>query len=386
VYFIETEKHAMRSSFFRLAATRVAMAAALGVTLLLVACGTSSSGTAAIKNGKNCKHIGFLLPESATAARWEAADHPDVVAAVQKYLPGATVDAPNAQGVAATQETQAEAELTRGACILIVAPVDSTAAATIVTKAHAKNVPVISYDRLIYSDQLDYYASFDGFAVGVAQATYIKNNYQKYVTQNGNNNLIMIDGSDTDNNAHLFGNGAHSILDPLIASGALKKVYEKFTPGWVNATAQTEAQAALTANQNKVAVMYVMNDGMATTVIAALKAVHLAGKVLVTGQDAQASGINNILLGYQSMTVYKPIKKLADSVGQLVAAISNGTSTTSIANQQVQNPNGTAKIPSVLNAVVEVDISNIATTVIADGFVSKADVCTGVPAGTAGVC
>jgi len=377
----------MRSNFARLATNRVTMAVLLGLTLVAVAsCGTSSGGGAAIKNGKNCKHIGFLLPESATAARWEAADHPDVVAAVKKYLPGAKVDAPNAQGVAATQQTQAEAELTRGACILIVAPVDSTAAATIVTEAHAKNVPVISYDRLIYSDQLDYYASFDGNAVGVAQGNYIKNNYQKFVTQNGNNNLVMIDGSDTDNNAHLFGAGAHSVLDPLIQSGTVNKVYEKFTPGWDNATAQTEAQAALTLTHNKVAVFYVMNDGMATTVIAALKKVNLAGKVLVTGQDAQASGINNILLGYQSMTVYKPITKLADSVGRLVAAISTGSSTASIANVQVKNPNGSASIPSVLNDVVEVDINNIATTVIADGFVTKADVCTGVPPGTAGVC
>jgi D-xylose transport system substrate-binding protein len=376
----------MRSNLFRLAATRLAMTAALGVTLLLVACGTSSSPAASIVNGKNCKHIGFLLPESATAARWEAADHPDVVAAIQKYLPGATVDAPNAQGVAATQQTQAESELTRGACILVVAPVDSSAAATIVTEAAAKHVPVISYDRLIYSDSLNYYASFDGNAVGVAQGTYIKNNYQKYVTQNGNNNLIMINGSDTDNNAHLFGAGAHSILDPLIASGALKKVYEQFTPGWANDVAQTEAQAALTANHNKVAVMYVMNDGMANTVIAALKKVGLNGKVLVTGQDAEAAGVHNILTGDQSMTVYKPIKKLADSVGRLVAAISNGTATSSIATAQVKNPNGTAMVPSVLNDVVEVDITNIKTTVIADGFLTASQVCTGVPAGTGGVC
>jgi D-xylose transport system substrate-binding protein len=376
----------MRSTFFRLAATRVAITATLGVTLMLVACGTTTTGTAAIKNGKNCKHIGFLLPESATAARWEAADHPDVVAAVSQDLPGAVVDAPNAQGVAATQQTQAESELTKGACILVVAPVDSSAAATIVTEAHAKNVPVIAYDRLIYSDQLDYYASFDGNAVGVAQGTYIKDNYQKYVTSNGNNNVMMIDGSDTDNNAHLFGAGAHSVLDPLYAAGTLKKVYEQFTPGWDNATAQTEAQAALTANHNQIAIAYVMNDGMAGTVIAALKAVHLNGKVLVTGQDAQASGINSILAGDQAMTVYKPIKKLADSVGQLVAAISNGTATSSIANAQVKNPNGNASIPSVLNAVEEVDISNIKSTVIADGFLTPAQVCQGIPAGTAGVC
>jgi D-xylose transport system substrate-binding protein len=369
--------------------TRALSAAVMGAALLAAACGSGNStttSTAAVVNGKNCKHIAFLLPESATAARWEAADHPDVVAAIQKYLPGATVDAPNAQGVATTQQTQAESELTKGACILILAPVDSSAAATIVNEAAAKNVPVISYDRLTYSDKLNYYASFDGFAVGVAQATYIKNHYQQYVTSNGTNKMIMINGSDTDNNAHLFGNGAHSILDPLVASGALDKVYEQYTPGWDNATAQTEAQAALTANQNKIAVAYVMNDGMANTVIAALQKVGLAGKVLVTGQDAEAAGIHNILAGTQSMTVYKPISKLADSVGQLVAAISNGTSTSGLANQQVKNPNGAASIPSILNPVTEVDISNIKTTVIADGFIKASDVCQGIPAGTGGVC
>jgi D-xylose transport system substrate-binding protein len=369
--------------------TKIAATALVGASLLVAACGGTSGGgstAGAPVNGKNCKHIGFLLPESATAARWEAADHPDVVAAIQKYLPGATVDAPNAQGVATTQQTQAESELTKGACILILAPVDSSAAATIVTEAKAKNVPVISYDRLTYSDQLSYYASFDGNAVGVAQGDYIQANYQKYVQQNGNNNLIMIKGSDTDNNAHLFGAGAHSVLDPLIASGALKNVYEQYTPGWDNATAQTEMAGALTANHNKVAVAYVMNDGMANTVIAALQKVGLAGKVLVTGQDAEAAGIRNILLGYQSMTVYKPIKKLADSVGQLVAAISNGQSTASLANQQVKNPNGAASIPSILNPVTEVDINNIKTTVVADGFVSVSDICQGVPSGTGGVC
>ncbi|HEY7984282.1 MAG TPA: substrate-binding domain-containing protein, partial [Ktedonobacterales bacterium] len=146
-----------------------------------------------------------------------------------------------------------------------------------------------------------------------------------------------------------------------------------------------EMEAALTAQHNDVQIAYVMNDGMANTVIAALKAKGLNGKVLVTGQDAEAAGIRNILLGDQSMTVYKPIKTLADSVGQLVAAISKGQSTTSIANQTVTTSDGTS-IPSILNPVKEVDISNIASTVIADGFVTKAAVCQGVPAGKGGVC
>jgi D-xylose transport system substrate-binding protein len=375
----ETESYAMVST-----RTRLAMGALVGASLLLAACGGGSGG-GAIVNGKGCTHIAFLLPESATAARWEAADHPDVEAAIKKYLPGATVDAPNAQGSAATQQTQAQAALTAGACILVVAPVDSTAASAIVANAKSKQVPVISYDRLIYNDNLNYYASFDGFAVGVAQGNYIKDHLSKYVTA-GHENLVMIDGSDTDNNAHLFGSGAHSILDPLVSAGTLKKVYEQFTPGWSNATAQTEMEAALTAQHNDVQIAYVMNDGMANTVIAALKAKGLNGKVLVTGQDAEAAGIRNILLGDQSMTVYKPIAKLADSVGKLVAAISNGTDTSSIASAKVKNPNGSAQVPSVLNAVVEVDISNVASTVIADGFVKKADVCQGVPAGAGGVC
>jgi len=368
--------------------TRLGLSVLLGATLATVAAcgGGGTSGAAGANNGKDCKHIAFLLPESATAARWEAADHPDVEKAIKQYLPGATVDAPNAQGNATTQQTQAESELSKGACILVVAPVDSSAAVAIVNDAKQKNVPVIAYDRLIYSDDLNYYASFDGNAVGVAQGNYIKDHYQQYVQQNGNNNLIMINGSDTDNNAHLFGAGAHSVLDPLVSSGALKKAYEQYTPGWTNATAQTEAESALTLTNNKLAVAYVMNDGMANTVIAALTAHHLNGKVLVTGQDAEVSGIHNILTGDQSMTVYKPIAKLADSVGKLVAAISNGSDTSSIASATVKNPNGAASIKSVLNPVTEVDISNIKTTVIADGFVKVADVCTGVKSGAGGVC
>ncbi|HKV02706.1 MAG TPA: substrate-binding domain-containing protein, partial [Ktedonobacteraceae bacterium] len=161
------------------------------------------------------------------------------------------------------------------------------------------------------------------------------------------------------------------------------------TPDWNNATAQTEMEAALTANQNKVAVAYVANDGMANNVIAALKAVQLNGKVLVTGQDATVAGIQNILKGDQGMTVYKAITKEAMATAQLVAAISNGTSTSSIVNGTTTIPQtGGAAIQSVLETPVAVDKTNIASTVIADGFVTKSDVCAGLPAGTntGGIC
>lgn len=313
-------------------------------------------------------------------------------AALQKLipaqLPGAKVDYQNAQGDPARQLTQAQAALTNGDCILVVAPSDSVQAAAIVSAAKAKSVPVISYDRLIYSNDLNYYVSFDNTKVGQLQGQYIVGHYQSYVTGNGTNNTVMINGAQTDNNALLFSKGAHSALDALFTAGTLKKVYEKFTPSWDNATAQVEMQAALTANANKVAVAYVANDGMANNVIAALKAVKLNGKVLVTGQDATVAGIHNILAGDQAMTVYKKIDLEANATAQLVAALSKGITVTSLVNGQsvtVPIPGGVA-IASILETPVAVDKTNIKSTVIADGFVTLAGVCAGLPSGTGGIC
>lgn len=362
-------------------------------SLLLAACGSANTGsssttttTTAPTNGKGCKKVGVLLPETATSARWDSKDRPLLEQLIPQQLSGATVDYNNAQGNADLQQTQAQADLTKGDCILVIAPSDSIKSAAIVTAAKAKGVPVIAYDRLIYSNDLNYYVSFDGVAVGQLQGQYIVDHYKSYLT-GSNKNAVMIDGAQTDNNALLFAKGAHMALDPLFSSGALKKVYEKFTPNWDNPTAQTEMQAALTANQNNIQIAYVANDGMANNVIAALKAVKLNGKVLVTGQDATVAGIQNILKGDQAMTVYKAINKEAMATAQLVAAISNGTDTSSLINGQTAIPQtGGASIPSVLETPVAVDKTNIQTTVIADGFVTVQDVCAGLPSGTGGIC
>ncbi len=363
--------------------------------LLFVACGSANTGgggstpaPAGVTNGKGCMKVGVLLPETATSARWDGVDRPALQADIPQLLPGATVDYANAQGNADTQQTQAQAALTKGDCILVIAPSDSIKAAAIVAAAKAKSVPVISYDRLIYSNDLNYYVSFDGVAVGKLQGQYVADHYQSFVSANGTKNTVMINGAMTDNNALLFSKGAHQALDPLYTSGALKNVYEKFTPDWNNATAQTEMQAALTANQNKVAIAYVANDGMANNVIAALKAVQLNGKVLVTGQDATVAGIHNILKGDQSMTVYKAIPKEAMATAQLVAALSKGTDTTTLTNGVTTTVpiNGGAAIPSILEIPVAVDKTNIKATVVADGFVTVAAICAGLPAGTDGVC
>ncbi|GAC1401200.1 MAG: substrate-binding domain-containing protein [Ktedonobacteraceae bacterium] len=326
----------------------------------------------------------MLLPETASSARWDSKDKPLLTQGIQSALPGATVDYNNAGGDATVQQTQAQADLTKGDCILVVAASDSSSAAAIVTQAKAKNVPVIAYDRLIQSKDLTYYVSFDNQKVGQLQGQYIADHYQNYTKTS--NNLVMINGSQTDNNALLFKQGAVSVLQPLVDSGKLKKVYDQYTPNWDNDQARVEMDGALTANQNKVGVAYVANDGMANSVIAALKTKQLNGKVLVTGQDATVAGIHNILVGDQAMTVYKAITKEANATIDLIKAISAGTDTTSLTNgATVKTQDGTA-IPSILETPVAVDKSNIASTVIADAFVTKSDVCAGVPAGTDGVC
>ena len=357
-------------------------------TLIMSACGagggTSPSAPAAPVNGKGCTKVGILLPETATSARWDSQDRPLLEQDLGAIVGSKNVDYNNAEGSAATQQSQAEADLTKGDCILVLAPSDAVASAAIVAKAKAQNVPVIAYDRLIQSNDLTAYVSFDGVAVGALQGGYIADNYANY-TKAGKN-VVMINGSMTDNNALLFAQGAHSKLDPLFTAGTLKKVYEQFTPNWDNATAQTEMEAALTANHNNIQIAYVANDGMANSVIAALKAQKLNGKVLVTGQDATVAGIHNILVGDQSMTVYKAIAKEASATADVVKALIAGTGLSALTNgATVKNANGVA-IPSILETPVAVDKTNIATTVIADGFVSKSDVCQGVPAGTDGVC
>jgi D-xylose transport system substrate-binding protein len=344
--------------------------------------GSSSTPTTANK-GKGCTKVGILLPETASSARWDGVDRPDLIKDITAAV-GTTPDYNNAQGSQDTQQTQAEADLTKGDCILVVAANDGVKAAAIVNSAKAQGVPVIAYDRLIQSNDLAYYVSFDNVQVGKLQGQYIADHYKSYVSA-GHNNTVMINGAQTDNNALLFYQGATDVLNPLYAAKTLNKVYDQYTPNWDNATAQTEMEGALTANKNNIQIAYVANDGMANNVIAALKAQHLNGKVLVTGQDATVAGIQNILKGDQSMTVYKAITKEAQATADLVKAISQGTDTSSMASAQTKTQGG-AEIPSVLETPVAVDKTNIASTVLADGFVTKQEICQGIPTGTDGVC
>ncbi len=358
----------------------------LFATIVLASCSAAGGGSLLVANGgKGCTKVGILLPETASSDRWETKDHPLLVQAVKSAIPGVQIDYTNAHDSTATQLSQAETDLANGDCILVVGAHDSVAAAAIVAKAKAQNVPVIAYDRLIQSKDVNYYVSFDNEKVGQLQAQYIANHYIQY-QKNGVVNIAMLSGSQTDTNALMFSKGVHSVLDPLFANGRLKNVYENFTPDWNNSTAQAEMETALSDQTNNIQIVYAANDGLANSVITALKAVNMDGKVLVTGQDATITGIHNILLGTQNMTVYKPIAQEAQSVGSLVKALYAGTNITTLTHGATIATFDGGNIPAILDTPVAVERDTIASTVIADKFITKSDVCNGIPAGTAGVC
>jgi D-xylose transport system substrate-binding protein len=369
------------------------MTGVLLFALILAGCGSANNGSSTASgstpgasttgtNGKGCTKVGILLPETATSARWDGKDKPALEADISA-ISGVSYDYYNAQGDSAQQQNQADQALTKGDCILVVAPNDSAASAAIVTKAKASGVPVIAYDRIIQSKDLSYYVSFDNEKVGQLQGQYILDHYKDYVKGTGKNNIVLINGAQTDQNAILFNKGVEETLKPLFDNKTLNKVYDQFTPNWDNPTAQTEMEGALTKYSNNIQIAYVANDGMASTVIAALKAQHLNGKVLVTGQDATDAGIHSILTGDQSMTVYKAIIKEAQATADIVKALHDGTTPATTATSTTTDG---GSIPSVLETPVAVDKSNIVATVVKDNYIDKAVVCAGLPAGDDGVC
>ncbi|BCL82293.1 sugar ABC transporter substrate-binding protein [Ktedonobacteria bacterium brp13] len=370
-------------------------------TIFLAGCNTNSqmqSGASGPDgaNGKGCNRVGVLLPDTTSSPRWEQYDHPLLIGAIDAAIPGVHIDYNNAHGVSDTQIAVAKQDLAQGDCILVISSVDSVASAQIVSAAKAQNVPVIAYDRLIESSATNYYVSFDGVAVGKLQAQYIVDNYQKFSAINqttgvGHTNVFMISGSQTDTNALLFSKGVHEILDPYFADKTLTFQNEVFTPGWSGPLAATEAAVALSNASRNIQILYVANDDMAANVIDTMTKMGInnsgGNNVLITGQDASVVGIRNILLGNQSMTVYKPVVKETLGVGALVKALHNGTSTAAITGGQTSATSDGGSIPSVLVQPIPVDITNIRPTVLKDNYVKLSDICQGVTnAAAASIC
>jgi len=333
----------------------------------LVAAGCGSSNNSSSSSGKT---IALLLPENQTA-RYESHDRPDFQARLKELCSNCKLLYSNATGDATKQQSQADAALTQGAKVLVLDAVDAGSAASIVSKAKAQNVPVVSYDRLINSGDIKYYISFDNAKVGTLQATSLDARMKQMGKATGP--IIMINGDPADNNAKLFKSGA---VAKFKADGVkIAKTYD--TPGWLLANAQNEAQQAITAlGDNGFAAIYGANDDMAGGGIAAMKSAGINPSTRpTTGQDASLAGVQRILAGTQYMTVYKAVTTEASDAADLaVAAANNKSPASGLINKQT--PSKGKSIPSVILTPVAVTKSGIKDTVVKDKFFTVSQICT----------
>ncbi len=308
--------------------------------------------------------IGFSM-DSLQLERWQR-DRDQFVKRAHEL--GAEVYVQSADGNDAVQVRQAENLLTQGVDVLVVVPHNGIIDASIVDSAKRQNIPVLAYDRLIRDSDVSMYISFDNVRVGELQAEYVVKRAPK-------GNYILIGGSPTDNNAHMFRQGQMNVLQPYIDRGDIKIVADQWATDWLASAALQHTENALTQANNNVVAVVASNDSTAGGVIQALAEQHLAGKVLVSGQDADLAALQRIVAGTQSMTIYKPIRPLASRAAEIAVALAKGgtVATTTTVN------NGKVNVPSVLLKPITVDKSNLVNTVIADGFVKLEDVYKNVP-------
>jgi D-xylose transport system substrate-binding protein len=338
--------------------------------LLVAACGTTDDDGGGASSEGGAKKIALLLPETKTT-RYEAEDRPAFEAKVKALCSDCEIIYSNADQKADVQQNQADAALTNGAKVMVLDPVDSASAASIVAKAKSQNVPVISYDRLILDADVDYYISFDNQKVGQLQARSLVSKLK--ADGEGSATIVMINGAPTDNNAKLFKQGAHSVID----ASRLKVGKEYDTPDWSPDQAQTEMEQAITAlGTNGFQAVYAANDGTAGGAIAAMKGQGIDPSTRpTTGQDAELAAIQRILIGEQYMTVYKAIKPEAETAAQLAYDLSQGKKPAGdVVNGQTDN--GAGKVPSVLLQPVAVTKDNVTDTIVKDGFWTAKQICT----------
>jgi D-xylose transport system substrate-binding protein len=340
-------------------------AAAMLLTLVLLAAGCGGGN-----GGSGGGTIALLLPENHTP-RYEAADRPDFEAKVKSLCSDCKILYSNAAQDAAKQQSQAEAALTQGAKVLVVDAVDAGSAASIVSKAKAQKVPVVSYDRLITNSDVDYYVSYDNTRVGKLQGDTLIKGLKAVGKPTGP--VVMTAGDPADNNAKLFKSGATTALK---AGGVtIAKTYD--TPGWLANKAQDEMQQAITALGNSgFNGVLASNDDLGGADIAAMKSAGIKPSTRpTTGQDATVAGLQRILTGEQYMTVWKAIKPESGAAAQIAVALVKGDKVPSnLINQQVDN--GQKKVPSVILNPVAI-LKNNVDTVVKGGDVKRSDLCKG---------
>jgi D-xylose transport system substrate-binding protein len=279
----------------------------------LAACGTSQEGTRKPQEEPRPK-IGLLMDTLREGERWTR--DRDLFLERAKEL-RAEVLVESADGDAAKQQQLAESLLERGVQALVVVPHSAEAAGAIAAAARKRSVGVISYDRLILNADIDLYLSYDNRMVGQQQAQFLRNRAPK-------GNYILIGGAETDHNAKLIREGQMSALEDAIKRGDIRIVADPWATDWRAEAAMTLTDAALTKARNQVVAVVASNDVTAGGAIQALEKRGLAGKVLVSGQDANLDAVRRIVAGTQTMTVYKPLRPLAREAAQSAVQMAKG--------------------------------------------------------------
>jgi D-xylose transport system substrate-binding protein len=302
--------------------------------------------------------IALLLPESKTT-RYESLDRPFFEQRLAE-LGDYQLLYSNADQDASKQQAQAEAALISGAEVLVLDPVDSAAAVSIVRAANAQGVPVIAYDRIVNGGDLEYYVSFQNERIGELQGTSLIDALDAEDAAGG---ILMVNGSPTDGNSALFKTGAHASID-----GSGYQILAEFdTPDWSPDRAQEWVTGQITQFGDRIAGVYAANDGTASGAIAAFQAADVPIPI-ITGQDAELAAIQRIVAGDQYMTIYKPIKQQAQLAAELAVKLLKG--------EPLEADTMFEGTPATLLEPLVVTLDDIMSTVVADGLYTLDQICT----------
>jgi D-xylose transport system substrate-binding protein len=302
--------------------------------------------------------IGFSI-DDLRLERWTR-DRDYFTAAAEQM--GAKVFVQSADASEQRQIAQIENLIARGVDVLVIVPYNATVLNNAIREAKKAKIKVLSYDRLILNADVDAYISFDNKAVGEMQAGSL-------VAQKPKGNYYLLGGAPTDNNAKILREGQLKVLQPLVDKGDIKIVGKQWVKDWSASEALAIVENALTANGNKIDAVVASNDATAGGAIQALASQKLAGKVLVSGQDADLAAVRRVVQGTQAMTVYKPLKQIASSAAKLAIQLVRGEKP--VYNAQLDN--GFKKVDSLLLKPILLNKANV-DLVVTDGFYTRAQV------------
>ncbi|MDT0318463.1 substrate-binding domain-containing protein [Streptomyces millisiae] len=341
--------------------------AALGLAALLLAaaagCGSVGPGTP--PEGA----IGLLLPEVKTA-RYETTDRPTFVHVVEERCPGCEVYYANADQNAATQQQQAESMLARGADVLVLDAVDTSAAVSIVREARRHDVPVIAYDRFIADVDIDYYVSFDSELIGYLQGVSLVTAVEEAVRERGPRadgrppGILLVHGSPTDPNAAALAAG----VDRALEGEDIEVLAEYDTPDWSPDMATDWVESQVARFGDRIDGVYAANDGIAGGAIAAMKAAGFHPVPPVTGQDGELAAAQRIISGDQYMTVFKATTEQARTAAELAVRVLRGESPRTTATIQ--------GVPSLLLAPRAVGVDDVERVLVDGGVHTAEEICT----------